>query len=86
MQESFQCRVQIAQDASGNVHEILLPACDGSAAWQRSLVVAIQQSSPLPMPPDPSLFAPTVTLDFVGIPYSAGQREDDYESVAALVP
>jgi hypothetical protein len=35
--DSFQCQAQIVQDARGNVQEILLPRCSGSAAWQRSL-------------------------------------------------
>jgi hypothetical protein len=48
--ESFRCEAQIVQDVRGNVQEILLPRCNGSAAWQRSLVVAIQEASPLPAP------------------------------------
>jgi hypothetical protein len=44
--DSFQCEAQIIQDNRGNVQEILLPRCNGSAAWQRSLVLAIQHASP----------------------------------------
>ena len=54
--ESFRCQVRIIQDPQGNVQEILLPQCNGSSAWQRSLVIAIQQASPLPSPPSPSVF------------------------------
>ncbi len=36
-EEYFHCQVQIVQDLVGNVQEILLPNCNGSAAWQRSL-------------------------------------------------
>ena len=79
--ESFQCQVQIVQDEIGNVQEILLPRCNGSQAWQHSLVVAIQQSSPLPAPPSTTVFSHSVTLDFLGLPYVAGSPEDDYEIV-----
>jgi hypothetical protein len=77
--ESFQCQPQIIQDARGNVQEILLPRCNGSFAWQRSLVTAIQQASPLPAPPSPSVFSRSVTLSFVGLPHGPGSRDEDYE-------
>lgn len=77
--DSFQCEAQIVQDADGNVQEILLPRCNGSAAWQRSLVLAIQQASPLPAPPSAKVFSRSVTLDFVDIPYGSGPAEQDYE-------
>jgi hypothetical protein len=44
--------------------------------------MAIQQASPLPAPPNPSLFTRTVTLSFIGLPYFAGASQDDYEIVA----
>lgn len=77
--DSFQCEAQIVQDATGNVQEILLPRCNGSAAWQRSLVLAIQQASPLPAPPSAKVFSRSVTLEFIGIPYAAGSPDDEYE-------
>jgi TonB C terminal len=77
--DSFQCEAQIVQDATGIVQEILLPRCNGSAAWQRSLVLAIQQASPLPAPPSAKVFSRSVTLDFIGIPYGSGAAEQDYE-------
>lgn len=76
---SFQCEAQIVQDATGNVQEILLPNCNGTPAWQQSLVTAIRQASPLPAPPDASVFARSMTLNFVGLPYTSGESEDDYE-------
>ena len=79
--QSFQCQVQIVQDATGNVQEILLPRCNGTTAWQRSLVLAIQLASPLPAPPSATVFSHSVTLDFLGLPYAAGSPEDDYEIV-----
>jgi hypothetical protein len=76
--ESFQCEAQIIQDNSGYVQEILLPRCNGSPAWQRSLVMAIRQASPLPAPPDPTVFARSITLRFIGLPYAPGASADEY--------
>lgn len=83
--DSFQCQVQIVQDLAGNVQEILLPRCNGSQAWQRSLVVAIQQASPLPAPPSASVFNHSITLNFVGLSYVAGSSDDDYEIIPSTV-
>jgi TonB C terminal len=77
--EAFQCEAQIIQDGRGNVQEILLPRCDGSSAWQRSLVLAIQQASPLPAPPSEKVFRSSISLEFVALNYVAGAPEDDYE-------
>jgi TonB C terminal len=79
--QSFQCEAQIVQDARGNVQEILLPRCNGSAAWQRSLVSAIQQASPLPAPPSPKVFTQSIALNFVGLPYVQGASNEEYEIV-----
>jgi hypothetical protein len=76
---SFQCQVQVVQDGQGNVQEVLLPHCNGSVAWQHSLVMAIQDASPLPAPPDPKVFSRTITLNFVGLAYTKGSADDDYE-------
>jgi hypothetical protein len=77
--ESFRCQVQIVQDTNGFVKEVLLPRCNGSPAWQRSLVMAIQQASPLPAPPSTHVFSQSIVLDFVGLPYVSGAAEEDYE-------
>jgi TonB C terminal len=79
-EEAFRCQVRIIQDNQGNVQEILLPQCNGSAAWQRSLVIAIQQASPLPAPPSSSVFSHAVTINFVGFSYVSGQTDEDYET------
>jgi len=81
----FKCQVQIVQDATGNVQEVLLARCNGSAAWRRSLVIAVQQSSPLPAPPDPSVFSRRVLLSFIGYSYGRGANEDAYEILARNV-
>jgi hypothetical protein len=77
--ESFQCEAQIVQDSSGNVQEILLPRCNGSSAWQQSLISAIREASPLPAPPSASVFSQSIALSFVGLSYAPGVLEDGYE-------
>jgi hypothetical protein len=79
IEDSFRCEAQIIQASNGTVQEILLPRCNGSAAWQHSLVLAIQEASPLPAPPDPSVFSQSIVLSFVGLPLGPGSSEDDYE-------
>lgn len=80
VEEYFRCQVQIVQDAAGRVQEILLPNCNGSLAWQRSLVLAIQQASPLPAPPSPTVFTYKVNLTLTGYAYVAGSSDDGYEA------
>jgi hypothetical protein len=84
--DSFQCEAQVIQDAVGYVQEILLPRCNGSPAWQHSLVTAIRQASPLPAPPDPAVFRRSITLQFIGIPFVPGASDDDYETVPRETP
>jgi hypothetical protein len=83
--EAFQCRTQIVQDASGIVQEVLLLRCNGSLVWQRSLVIAIQQASPLPAPPSVNVFSHSISLDFLGLSYVPGSPDDDYEIASAKV-
>jgi hypothetical protein len=79
----FHCQVQIAQDSTGNVQEVVLLNCNGTPAWQHSLVVAIQQASPLPAPPSPKVFIRTLSLDFSGYPYVAGGSAEGYENATS---
>ncbi len=62
----FSCLVQIRQQSDGRVREValVLNKCEGSAAWQQSLVDAIQAASPLPAPPHPSAFVDNFSLVF----------------------
>ena len=76
---SFQCEAQIVQDSTGDVQEILLPRCNGSPEWQRSLVLAIQQASPLPAPPSEKVFSRSITLQFLGLAYTQGDSNGEYE-------
>jgi hypothetical protein len=79
--DSFECQVQIVQDSHGNVQEVLLPQCNGTPAWQRSLVIAIQQSSPLPAPPSESVFSRSIVLNFVAFPFVPGSPVEEYEQL-----
>jgi hypothetical protein len=77
--DEFHCLVNIIQDARGYVQEVSLPNCNGSSAWQKSLVVAIQQASPLPAPPNPKVFTHSIALSFSAFPYSPTTSADEYE-------
>jgi hypothetical protein len=77
--DSFQCEAQIVQDVRGNVQEIMLPRCNGSPAWQHSLIAAIRHASPLAAPPSTDTFSHSITLSFVGLSYVRGASEDGYE-------
>lgn len=77
--DSFQCQVTIIQDSMGRVQETQLVNCNGSIAWQQSLVRAINQASPLPAPPDPAVFARAVTLSFIGLAFTPTMQADEYE-------
>jgi hypothetical protein len=81
--ETFRCEVAIVQDPEGQVEEVLLPRCNGTAEWQRSLVLAIQHAAPLPPPPDPTFFRQTLTLDFVGLSYTPNSSAEGYEVASA---
>jgi hypothetical protein len=77
--DTFQCQVRIVQDAHGAVQEVQLLNCNGTVAWQRSLVAAIFSASPLPAPPSPTVFSHSVTMTFEGQAYSPGSPAEDYE-------
>jgi hypothetical protein len=81
--KDFKCRVQIRQDSDGNVQEVLILECNGTEAWRHSLIVAINQASPLPAPPTSSVFSRAMTLSFEAEPYHEGRSDDAYEREAA---
>lgn len=76
----FACRARILQNTDGAVQEIELEGCNGNSAWQISLVRAIQSASPLPAPPDPSVFARTLRIPFKADPFVTGGSPDGFES------
>ena len=81
----FQCQTRIEQDRHGYVQEVQLLECNGTPAWQRSLVTAIFRASPLSAPPDPLVFANVLTLTFRALPYRAGKSDAGYEPARRAV-
>lgn len=76
---AFRCQAQISQDSKGNVTEIELTRCNGSPEWQLSLIRAIHSASPLPAPPDPTVFTNVLAIAFEAKEYVPGYRDDEYE-------
>ena len=78
--ETFRCQVHIVQDQRGAVQEVQVVACNGSVAWQQSLVRAIVSASPLPAPPSPTVFTHALDMTFEGHAYTSTSAPDDYEA------
>lgn len=78
----FSCVVRVDQDSRGTVLEVTLEQCNGDEHWQQSLVSAIDSASPLPAPPDPTVFTRILHLSFRTEAYSPGAAQDAYEPVA----
>jgi hypothetical protein len=81
MTGSFECRVRITQDQHGNVQEVTLERCTEDPRWQVSLVQAINSASPLPAPPDPSVFSNLLRMEFDSEPFTAGASGEGFEPV-----
>jgi TonB-like protein len=77
--DRFVCQVRIEQDKAGNVMEVALEHCNGNARWQLSLVHAIESASPLPAPPDPSVFARAIHMSFQAVPVEIAVSHEQYE-------
>jgi hypothetical protein len=77
--QTFSCWVQVDQNPHGEVLEITLKSCNGSPSWQISLVHAIESSSPLPAPPDPSVFTQTLTFEMSSQAFDALRPADGFE-------
>jgi len=77
--DRFVCRVRIAQDSAGKVTEVTLEHCNGSPRWQLSLVHAIESASPLPVPPDPSVFAHVIHMRFEASAVESAASVEQYE-------
>lgn len=81
--DRFSCRVKIEQDRLGRVSAVELMRCNGTAAWQRSLVSAIELASPLSAPSNTSLPAGTLVLDFSSFAYDGDHSNEDLFEPAA---
>jgi len=58
------CDVHVTQIPGGEVVDVRVGSCNGDAAVVRSIQAAVMKSSPLPPPPDPSLFERELTFQF----------------------
>ena len=60
----LRCEVRVTQVPGGTVTDVRIGACNGDAAVQQSITNAVLRASPLPAPPDPSLFERILNLVF----------------------
>lgn len=58
------CDVYVSQIPGGEVVNVRVGSCNGDAAVVRSIEAAVQKASPLPPPPDPSLFERELLFKF----------------------
>ena len=75
----FECRARIVQEKDGSVREIELEQCSADPHWQLSLVRAIQSASPLPAPPNPSVFSRTLRVQFTSELFSPSADPTGFE-------
>ncbi len=81
---SFNCRVEVLQDEAGRVQDIALGDCNSDARWQESVIRAIQSASPLPAPPEPTVFTRVLTLELDSKPFAPGGSTDGFEPPETL--
>lgn len=58
------CTVLVRQIPGGEVVDVRVAECNGDAAVLRSIEAAVLRSSPLPPPPDPTLFERSLRFEF----------------------
>jgi TonB-like protein len=76
---TFSCGARIEQDRQGAVISVKLDHCNGTQRWQQSLQSAIQTASPLPAPPDPSVYADRLGLTFKSEGFQPGGLAEGFE-------
>lgn len=64
VQEGLDCRVAVTQAMGGTVIRVEVKECNGDEAVRQSLEAAVFRASPLPAPPEPSLFERNIELRF----------------------
>jgi TolA protein len=60
----FRCELRVTQEPGGKVTNVTLGSCNGDQAVKESILAAIYGASPLPAPPDPSVFDRILLLTF----------------------
>lgn len=63
-QPGLVCQVSVTQLPSREVVDVRIGECNGDAATVRSIEAAVRKASPLPKPPDPSLFERKLSITF----------------------
>ena len=61
----YTCSVFVQQIPGGEVISVAVEQCNGDASFERSVENAVYKASPLPEPPDPSLFQRRIRFNFV---------------------
>ena len=62
--DNLNCTVLVTQVTGGDVTNVQVSNCNGDDAVQQSIMTAVYRSSPLPPPPDPSLFDRNLVFTF----------------------
>jgi colicin import membrane protein len=60
----IECTLHVTQVPGGEVTQVTIGECNGDAAVRESIATAAYRASPLPPPPDPSLFERNLNIDF----------------------
>ena len=60
----IQCVLNVTQGPGGEVTEVSIGECNGDQAVRESIEAAVYRASPLPPPPDPSLFDRNLRIIF----------------------
>lgn len=61
---NLSCQVQVEQVPGGTVANVRVLSCNGDDAVRQSIITAVYRASPLPPPPDPSLFQRELVFTF----------------------
>nr|VFK54888.1 MAG: Cell division and transport-associated protein TolA [Candidatus Kentron sp. TUN]VFK57697.1 MAG: Cell division and transport-associated protein TolA [Candidatus Kentron sp. TUN]VFK66479.1 MAG: Cell division and transport-associated protein TolA [Candidatus Kentron sp. TUN] len=62
--KGLKCKLKVTQTPSGEVVNVSIIASSGNTVFDRSAIVAVFKSSPLPRPKDPSAFDRNIILPF----------------------
>jgi hypothetical protein len=82
---TFECRIRVEQDRSGNVQSVEIQNCNGDTAWQESLVLAIERASPLSALPSQLSFSAYLDFKFTSAEYVPGaSNENEYRPEAIV--
>lgn len=60
----IECVLNVTQVPGGEVTQVSIGACNGDSAVRESIEAAVYRASPLPPPPDPSLFDRNLKINF----------------------